>query len=278
MEKRLPELAKERSEEAQEYFEFIKNSTRDGSYFKDALDWYLFRYVSPICDRTLLLFGSMVAAVVLYFLFQLVESAFPLIVQEPIFIRSVDQTEYFPNLIEIKPKKGEAGYDPEIKTVDEAYAKFLLSHYVKDREGYDFSKAEVEEVNKKFNHMRNLSSASEYRNFQAVMSKDNPNSPILNFGLNVTKNVEIDSVKFTREQAKDFASKARLYLSNNIPTEAEVRFTTITKTVDDDSQNITTQKDRFLAKINFTFDGVSKDSKSGPINFAVNSYRLYKVK
>lgn len=278
MEKRLPDLAKEKNEEAQEYFEFIRNSTRDGSYFKDALDWYLFRYVSPICDRTLLLFGSMVAAVVLYFLIQLVEGAFPLVVEEPIFIRSVDQTEYFPNLIEIKPKKGEDGFDPEIKTVDEAYAKFLLSHYVKDREGYDFSKAEVDEVNKKFNHMRNLSSASEYRNFQAVMSKDNPNSPIRNFGLNVVKTVEIDSVKFTREQAKDFASKARLYLSNNIPTEAEVRFTATTKTIDESSQNTNTRKDRFVAKINFTFDGVNKDAKSGPINFAVNSYRLYKVK
>jgi len=278
MEKRLPDLAKEKNEEAQEYFEFIKNSTRDGSYFKDALDWYLFRYVSPICDRTLLLFGSMVAAVVLYFLIQLVQSAFPLVVQEPIFIRSVDQTQYFPNLIDTKPKKGKEGYDPEVKTVDEAYAKYLLSYYVKDREGYDFSKAEVEDVNKKFNHMRSLSSASEYRNFQAIMSKDNPNSPILNFGLNVTKTVEIDSVKFTRKEGGDFASKARIYLSSNIPTEAEIRFTTITKTVDEDSQNITSTKERYLAKINFTFDGVNKDAKSGPLNFAVNSYTLYKVK
>lgn len=278
MEKRLSELAKEKNEEAQEYFEFIKNSTRDKSYFKDALDWYLFRYVSPICDRTLLIFGSAIAAVVLYFLVQLVESAFPLVVQEPIFIRSVDQTRYFPNLIEVKPKKGNDGYDPEVKTVDEAYAKYLLSYYVKDREGYDFRKAEVDDVNKKFRHMRNLSSASEYRNFQAIMNKDNPNSPILNFGLNVVKTIEIDSVKFSRKEGSDFATKARIYLSNNIPTQAEVRFTATTKTVNEDNQNIDTQKDRFLAKINFTFDGVNKDAKSGPLNFAVNSYTLYKVK
>lgn len=278
MKNHLSELAQENNENAKEYFEFIKNSTRDGSYFKDALDWYLFRYVSPICDRTILLFGAMVAAVVLYFLIQLVESAFPLVVQEPVFIRSYDQTKYFPNLVKLKPKKGEEGYDPEIQTVDEAYAKYLLSHYVTSREGYDFSKAEIEDVNKKFNHMRNLSSASEYRNFQAIMSKDNPNSPIRNFGFNLSKTIQIDSVKFYRKEAKDFKTKATLYLSNELPTFADVRFTATIKNSDDNNDNTTSQKERYLAKINFTFDGVNKDIKNGPINFAVNTYTLYKVK
>ena len=278
MKHRLSELAQENNEDAKEYFEFIKSSTRDGSYFKDALDWYLFRYVSPICDRTILLFGAIVAAVVLYFLIQLVEGAFPLLVEEPIFIRSYDQTKYFPNLVALKPKKGKEGYDPEVQTVDEAYAKYLLSHYVTSREGYDFSKAEIEDVNKKFNHMRNLSSASEYRNFQAIMSKDNPNSPIRNFGMNVNKTIEIDSVKFYRKEAKDLATKARLYLSNDIPTRADIRFTATIKTFDANNENVSTQKERYLAKINFTFDGVNKDVKNGPVNFAVNTYMLYKVK
>jgi type IV secretory pathway component VirB8 len=278
MKHRLSELAQENNEDAKEYFEFIKSSTRDGSYFKDALDWYLFRYVSPICDRTILLFGAIVAAVVLYFLIQLVEGAFPLLVEEPIFIRSYDQTKYFPNLVALKPKKGKEGYDPEVQTVDEAYAKYLLSHYVTSREGYDFSKAEIEDVNKKFNHMRNLSSASEYRNFQAIMSKDNPNSPIRNFGMNVNKTIQIDSVKFYRKEAKDLATKARLYLSNDIPTRADIRFTATIKTFDANNENVSTQKERYLAKINFTFDGVNKDVKNGPVNFAVNTYTLYKVK
>ncbi len=275
--KRLSELARENNEEAKEYFHFIKNSVNNRSYFNDALDWYLFRYISPICDRTLLIFGAIIAAVVLYFLVQLVESAFPLVVQEPIFIRSVDQTKNFPNLIGLKPKKGKEGYDPELRTVDEAYAKYLITSYVKDREGYDFSKAEIEDVNKKFNHIRNLSSASEYRNFQAVMSKNNPSSPIRNFGLNIVKSIEIDSVKFIRNDPQDLATKARQYLSNKIPTEVEVRFTATIKTTND-KEETSTEKERYLAKINFTFEGVNKDTKSGVLNFAVNTYALYKVK
>ncbi|MBU6140069.1 MAG: hypothetical protein KGP29_00735 [Proteobacteria bacterium] len=277
MHKRLSELAKENNEEAKEYFHFIKSSVKNRSYFNDALDWYLFRYISPICDRTLLIFGSIVAAVVMYFLIQMINSAFPLVVKEPIFIRSVDQTQSFPSLVGLKPKKGQEGYDPELRNVDEAYAKYLISSYVKDREGYDFSKAEIEDVNKKFNHIRNLSSASEYRNFQALMSKDNPNSPIRNFGLNIVKSIEIDSVRFVRNDPKDLATKARLYLSNKIPTEVEVRFTAIIKTTDD-KEETSIEKERYLAKINFTFDGVNKDIKSGVLNFVVNTYALYKVK
>jgi type IV secretory pathway component VirB8 len=277
MEKRLTELAKENSEEAKEYFQFIKSATRDRSYFNDALDWYLFRYIAPICDRTLLIFGAMIAAVVLYFLIQLVEGAFPLVVQDPIFIRAGDQSREFPSLIQLKPKSGKIGYDPEIRTADESFAKYLLSYYVKNREGYDFSKAEIEEVNKKFNRIRNLSSASEYRNFQTVMNKDNPNSPIRNFGLDIAKTIEIDSVKFSRNDPKDFTTKAREYLSSKIPTAVEIRFTATTKTKNSEEE-IKAEKERFLAKINFTFAGIDKDVTNGTVNFAINSYVLYKIK
>lgn len=277
MEKRLSELAKENNEEAKEYFEFIKNSTRDRSYFNDALDWYLFRYISPICDRTLLIFGAIIASVVLYFLVQLVESAFPLVVQDPIFVEAGDQANEFPNLIPLRPKAGEPGYDPDIRTADESYAKYLISYYVKDREGYDFSKAEIDDVNKKFNHIRNLSSANEYRNFQAMMSKDNPQSPIRNFGLDVSRSIDIDSVRFERNDPTDFAAQAREYLTTKIPTKADVRFTATVRTKTGDDE-VKIEKERYVAKINFTFDGINKDDKNGTINFTINGYTLYKIK
>ena len=277
MDKRLSELAQEKNEEAKEYFDFIKSSVHNKSYFRDAIDWYCFRYVTPICDRTLLIFGAAIAAVVFYFLVQLVQGAFPLVVRDPIFIRSFDQAQYFPNLIALKPREGQKNYDPDLRTVDEAYAKYLLSYYVKDREGYDFSKAEIEDVNKKFRHMRSLSSAKEFANFQAVMSKDNPNSPIRNFGLNVSKTIEIDSVKFVRNDPQDLATKARLYLSSPIPTQAEIRFTAVIKTTNDNEET-SINKERYLAKIDFTFAGVDKNTKNGSLDFAVNTYTLYKVK
>ncbi len=274
MEKKLAEIAKENNEETKEYFDFIKASVADGSYFRDAWDWYFFRYVSPICDRTLLMFGAIIAAVVLYFLIQMVQSAFPLVERDPIFIRSTDQSLYFPHLVELRPKPNKANYDPKVVSVDDAVLKYLLSLYVKKREGYDFSNAEVYDVNKKFNYIRNNSSPEEYEAFQILMSKSNPDSPINNFGKNIKKTVEIQSVDLIKSNPIDFKSKAINFLTVQIPTAAQIKFTVITTTWDDADKK--EEKQDYVAKISFYFSGVRKDN--GELRFMINKYELFKVK
>ncbi len=271
----IEEIIIETEEEKEEYLKFIKSSVEDGVYFKDALNWYFFRYVTPICDRTLLIFGAIIASVVLFFLYQMIDSAFPLVEKVPVFVAARDQSASFPNIVTLKPKKGADSYDQEIKTVDEAVIKYLLSVYIKDRESYDFSKAEAEDVNRKFNRLKNLSSAEEYRNFQLVMSPDNPDSPIKNFGHPVNKFAKVESVKFVRKEAAGFANQAKLFLSNQIPSEAEVRFSTVLKTASD--QGVKEEKERYLAKVKFDFESIKQDQK-GSIKFTVNSYKLFKIK
>jgi type IV secretion system protein VirB8 len=278
MEQKLEEVQKENNEQADEYFEFIRSAVDDGSYFKDARDWYFFRYVTPICDRTLLIFGAMIAAVVLYFLIGMVKSAFPLVEHAPVFIKAQDKSRYFPNLVELKPKKGERNYDQSITTIDEAVAKYLISTYIKDREGYDFSKAEIEDVNQKFNRIKNTSSASEYKNFQLVMSKDNPTSSIHQFGQNINKTITIESVRLIKKEPKNFTQKAREFLSSKLPTEAEVRFIATTKSTNEEG-DVKNEKERYVAKVNFDFDGVVKgESAVSVLKFTVNNYQLFKIK
>ena len=276
MEKDFEENTSQNSASEEEHAQFIKSSVADGSYFRDALDWYFFRYLSPICDRTLLIFGAIIAAVVLFCLVEMVQSAFPLVQKVPIFIQAENQAFYFPSLVELKPKKDSKNYDPAITSVDQAVLKYLLSVYVKDRESFDYSRGEIEDVNKKINRVRNISSADEYRAFQLGMSKDNPASPIQQFGKNIVKTIEIESVNLIKKEPQNFTEKAKEYLSNVIPTSAEVRFiaTTMEKT-EEEGNKVT--KERYLAQINFDFTGVDKDKK-GSLNFMVNNYKLFKIK
>lgn len=277
MEKKLLESKKENSEEAVEYFEFIKSSVEDKSYFKDGLDWYFFRYLKPICDRTLLIFGSIISLFVLYCLVEMIRGSFPLVEKNPIFVTSKDTSLYFPNLILLKPRSESDKYDPNIETIDQALSKYLIETYVKERESFDFSKAEVESVNRKFNRIRNLSTLEEYRNFQLFMSKDNPISPIHYFGQNVKRDIKVDSVKFIKtEESKDFASRAKEFLLNKIPTQAMVRFTATT-TIAKSELEVEDVRERFVAEINFFFEGANKD-QSGNLNFVVKEYKLFKVK
>ena len=93
MEKKLEEIAKKDKQTVTEYFDFIKEETSNGRFFKDALDWYLFRYVSPICDRTLLIFGSILSFIICYIVFEIIKISFPLVVKDPIIIKAKDQSQ-----------------------------------------------------------------------------------------------------------------------------------------------------------------------------------------
>lgn len=276
MAQRLEELVKNKDDQAKEYFDFIRSSVKDGSYFKDAMNWYFFRYINPICDRTLLIFGSIIAAVVLFFLVGMIQSAFPLVQRVPIFIQAKDQSLYFPHLVELKPKKNSPNYDPEARSLDEMISKYLIINYVKNREEFDYSKARIEDFNKKFNHIRNTSSVNEYQAFQAFMDKNNPTSPLNQFGKKVTKTIKIESLHFIRKEPKNFADKAMDYLTNKIPTEAEIRFVAITK---DFSSGIMQQEnEKYIAKVNFNFAGAASNDKSKNLDFTVNGYKLFKIK
>ncbi len=271
MEKKPQDLSQEEQEQMAEYQNFVKESAMDGSYFKDALDWYLLRYVSPLCDRTVMIFISIIGALSLFLLVQIIDELFPLVEKVPIVIRSKDQAVYTPF---VKPLKN--AQDKSIG-VDDAIAQYLLAVYVKDREGYDFRKSEVEDINRKFNRIRNTSSFNEYKNFQLFMSKDNVESPLNQFGRNNFRTVEVENVSFIKDAKQDYYLTLKNFFATKLPSEAEVRFVTITRSFDDDN-NEKVERTKYLAKIKFGFSGADRKAKTGFMNFTVNSYKLYKVK
>jgi type IV secretory pathway component VirB8 len=277
MENRIEELRKEGNEEAIEYLNYVKASVADKSYFNDALDWYFFRCISPICDRTYLTFGAILAAGILYFLFQMYSSAYPLVQKIPVFINSSADANNFSYIYPIKSAVGQDNQELKL-TGSEIVAQYLVKKYVETRESYDYSKSDIADVNNKFTLIKNTSSADEYKKFQLFMSKDNPTSPIQNFGKNISKTVRVDSVRTTnKEDNGDYSiNKAKEILIAKIPDEAEVRFVVITKT-GDDSGNIIETKDQYFAKVNFDFAGIDRQKK-GNIKFIVKTYRLFKIK
>ena len=109
------------------------------------------------------------------------------------------------------------------------------------------------------------------------MSKDNPNSPIHNFGHNITRKAEIDSVDLVKLEPKGFFDKAVGFLSHKIPNQAEVRFTAISKISDTRQGKSEKSKERFLAKIGFSFDSIDVD-KDEKVHFIVADYQLFKIK
>lgn len=268
----VTESVKEENKKNSEYHDFVKKSVEDGSYFEDSFDWYCLRYVSPLCERTILIIAAVISLVVLFYIYGLVKMMFPLVQSFPITIKAKDQSLYFPHLTALELQDE---YKNSI-TVDEAIAKYLLSIYIKDREGYDYSKEEISDVNIKFNRLKNTSSSAEYKKFQLFMSDSNPNSPIYNFGKNTIRKIEIKSVSFPVSNSDSFAKKAKNFLNIRVPTVAEVSFTATTISTIDDV--VKKESNNFVAKVGFSFLPISKGEKGKSINFMVNDYQLFKVK
>lgn len=260
-----------------DYLDDVKTAVNDGSYFKDAMDWYFFRYISPICDRTILIFVSALAAVVTYFLWLMIKGAYPQVVKDPMYVRSKDQSLYRSKLVALKPN---GGFDnnKEVRSVDEAFLQYMLTNYVKERESYDLKKAEVPYIRKKLEKIRNNSSAEEFRGFQAMMDQENPNSPINFLGRNISRAVNIESLKFIRSNNENALTKIKSYIVNPIPREAEVRFVVKT-TISSDFNDPQITSERYLVKMAFDFAGVSREKNAQKkLDFVIKSYKLFKVK
>lgn len=288
MKKTILEHYNEGDELAKEYLQYVKNSVESDVYFKDAVDWYLFRYLSPICDRTKLLLGTCMAMIVVFSLYEVIDASFPITEEKAIFVWEKDSSLYFPHLTKLKPKEGENNFDANINTVDEAILKYLVKLYVNERESFEFIKFDsiVElnyELTRKRNYIEEQSSLEEYNNnYRLVISNLSPRSPINFFGQKISKTVDIESVKIIKEQDGDFANQAKNFLSYNIPEKAEVIFNLVTTDyeLEFDSK---TSKERFLAKIEFSFDGAKlekfkSDNDRQKLNFKVTKYRLFKIK
>ena len=267
----------EEDEIKSEYNEFIKESVLNGQYFKDARDWYIFRYITPICDRALLATMIIVIFCTLYTIKIIGESIFPLVVAQAIFIPPNDPTIYETKLTKIKPKKNEANFDAEVQTFDESILKYLIVNHIKDRESFDFRKGRIEDVNKKFSHIKNNSTFREYKNFQAIMSKDNKNSPIHFFGKNVIKNITINSIKFKRREGKNAIEKALFYITNSPPLEADVDFTSTTISTNDMNEK-DYKYERFLVKLKYDYQQIFKNDRQSSVGFTINRYSLYRMK
>jgi type IV secretion system protein VirB8 len=254
-------------EQQKEYNEFIKASVADGSYFKDAKDWYIFRYVYPICERTILFFMAIIAAFITYVLVITALESLPIVQETPIIIRPHDQSRYFSVIKDLRDSV-------ELKTVDEAVAKYLLTEYLKKREGYDFRKTNLEGLNAQLNYIKNNSSMQEYKNFQSFLSKDNKDSPINYFGRDFQRIVGIESVIFPQKELVSIVDKARDFVNSGVPTDAEIKYNVTTKV----NSNVVSSE-RYLVRINFKFSGVnSKKDTNSQLGFTVIGYKIYKIK
>ena len=248
-----------------EYNNFIKSSVADGSYFKDAVDWYIFRYVHPICERTIIFIIAIFAGFVAYCLSTVALESLPIKEDVPVIIRARDQSQYFPVIKKLKDSV-------EVTNIDEAIVKYLVIEYVKKRENYDFRKDNLLELRSKLDYIKNNSSPQEYANFQNFLSKNNKYTPLNYFDLNFQRKVEISSFMFVRQKTDNLIDGFKEFLITQIPQEIIVRYK-VKEILN--SREISDQK--HLVKIKFNFSTINSRKsayRTSRIDFLITDYKI----
>lgn len=268
-------------QETLEYQKFIKESVANGSYFNDSVDWYLFRYVKPVSDRSMLFCIILIIGFIFYLIKSMLDVAYPaghnrlklpIVISQPLFIDFVDQGKYQPNLLPLKKTNINKNL-----TTDQIIINHFLSFFVKNFEEFDYSSANLALVNEKTDLVRNMSSYQVYTQFQKMMEKSTPNSPMLYFGKNYSRTININNIEFLyprkksdlKENIDHLLKKIIIQVKPEVPDSAIISFSDTVKTIDE-FKRIKTINNNYRYWIKFKYSPISKYDKN--FNFTILKY------
>ena len=268
-------------QETLEYQKFIKESVTNGSYFRDSIDWYLFRYVKPVSDRSMLFCIILIIGFIFYLIKSMLDVVYPtghnrlklpIIISQPIFIDFIDQNKYKPNLLTLKKINTNKNL-----TTDQIIISHFLNFFVKNFEEFDYSSANLMLVNEKTDLVRNMSSYQVYTQFQKIMERSTPNSPMLFFGKNYSRTININNIKFLYPQKKfglkeniDYLlKKIIIQVKPEVPNSAIISFSDTIKTIDE-FKRIKTISNNYRYWVKFKYNSISKYDKN--FNFTILKY------
>lgn len=231
----------------------IAQKIKDGSYFKDAREWYARQYLFPATERSFLLLIAIITSFVFFLSINNIKSLSigsdePI----PVIVKVDNATDYFPI---IKPLAKQHENTQAVVT------KYLISDYLKTREEYHYSKDISEVLKNNLKKIRRSSAKSVLNEYQSYMSEANKYSPVIRYRDHTSRDVEIKNIVF----------------DNGDPSsgKAVVQFVTITYNKKEKKED----KSLWEANIHFRLPDIETIARTGaPLRFLVKYYKAKPLK
>ena len=175
----------------------LNNQIRSGQYFFNARKWFVHKYLAPSTERIyagVMAIGIALTASMITHTAKISSD----ITQIPFALYSSPLAEDQYRIIPLL--QDDLNVDCEVAT-------YLLSHYVKIRETYLPYYATNEGYQKLFEQVKAISSDQVLDRFSTSMNiNSNPNSPIIRYKFSISRNIEIQGVKFMPYQERPNAA------------------------------------------------------------------------
>jgi type IV secretory pathway component VirB8 len=222
--------------------EAITRKIESGEYFNEAMNWFHVKFTRPRTEfayLTIICFIALAALTVAVITFV---NIFPLAPGRNFVVgRHLVPNEHL--LIKGIEKKGE--------TADDAIIKFMISQYVKAREEYF-----EDRLDRDFRVVTTLSNDKVYNEYLEESSISNPQNPIVLYGKQASKEINIDDIRLVSSVGKP--------AHNNEIARAIVDYTTVLTFLDDNTQEITHHQ----ADIPFQYRQIIVDQNTGKVSTA----------
>ncbi len=225
----------------------IAKNIQNGQYYKDAREWYSFRYLAPVTERSLLFVITLVAILSGIIAVVTSKSMFPTMTEVPVVVKVDDAIDHYTAIHRLSDRDA-TGVIPY-----NAVAQYLVEHYVRIRESYDYTQFEPQYL-----RMRGASSKKVFREFQQEMSLENPNSRTVRLGRHSTRTVLVTKFQFAED--------------NDLMHKAWVTFETETMGGGQDAI-----KEMWAAEISFTMTDVDTARDTKKMEFRVTNYKVKKL-
>lgn len=221
----------------------LKDLTKKGKYFNDAIEWYCYKYLFCITERAWLIltvtFTSLCLCTVLLNLYLL----FPL-KKDFIFVKYTER-----NSDEFTVLKKLSLSNKEKEQV--SLSRYLVRKYVEIYESYDYDNLEYQ-----MNFIENNSTRKIYLNFKNSMNSTSITSPILKYKLDIKRVITVESIDLSFDPLTYSSSAVVTFKAQEVNKEAVINTTL------------------HSVKLIFTLSNV-KVSAAGiiPLKFTVNEYQ-----
>lgn len=160
----------------------VAKNVKSGQYFEDARQWYTYKYVGPVTERSTLLVMLVVMGLALCVVSYTFYALYPIKEKIPLIIKSHDAISSDPF---IRPLGEDLMYPQK------SLAEYLIRDYIENRESYNFEKRE-----KYLLRIKNASSKQVFKQYTTEISITNPQSPVLVYQNGLRRYVEIVSIHF----------------------------------------------------------------------------------
>jgi type IV secretion system protein VirB8 len=215
----------------------------DGTYFKEAFNWYASKYLFPVTLRSYFIIGFIALALGFSTIFY--ESLIKITTDKyPFPIYALDQTKYFPFIKSLAKEK---------EPLERSFARYFVRTYILYREKYEYLNFIGENKEILLNKIKAFSSRRVYREYlDYIDPEQNPDSPVVLYKNRTTRNIEIMEI---------------LFLKHN---HAKINF----KAIEDGPLEI--KESNWTSEITFQLDDIEEAFKrKDKVNFIVTTYKTY---